>query len=201
MTASGLDGVGVFAVADTITIANQAGGAITGGSGPYGAGVWASGMNVSLANAGTIGSAGDHALAIYAGDTAAVDNQVGGTITGFVTVQSSATTFTNAGTWVARGGDSDFTPYAGGSSIVVNSGTGAGRGQSDLQGTYRRSTMRVCCPCRRQRTAGTRPAFEKLVVSGDFVGGTNSVLEVGSNMTTAADVLKVDGAISGVDHG
>ncbi len=198
VTASGLDGVGIFAEADTVQITNQAGGSIAGGTGDYGAGVWASGMDVGVTNAGSIGSANNHALAIYADDTATVDNQVGGTITGYVTVQSYATTFTNAGTWTAVGGNSDFTPNTGGSSIVVNSGTVLVVGNQTFMGLTTFDNAGLLSLSSANAHAGTRPAYEKLEITGDFVGGTNSTLEVGSNMTTAADVLKVDGAVSGV---
>ena len=197
VSASGSEGIGVFAVADQVTITNAAGGAIAGGTGTSGAGIWALGSNVTVNNSGTIGSANDHAVVLYGATSTLLDNKVGGTVTGFVTMYSPSITFDNLGTWVARGGNSDFTPSAGGSSIVVNSGKTLVVGNQVFVGLGEFENAGLLSLSSKNANMGTRPAYEKLEVTGDFVGGTGSVLEVGSNMTTTSDVLKVDGPISG----
>jgi len=194
--ASGFGGIGVVARADTVMIDNLAHGTISGGTGSSAAGIVAAGSDVIVTNAGTITSANDHALMLIGTDTVSLTNYAGGKIVGYVTATSDDTTFENDGTWTARGGDSDFTPTAGGSSVVVNRGTVLVVGNQAFKGLSEFDNAGVLS-LSWANASGTRPAFEKLEVTGDFVGLAGSRLEVGSNMTTMADLLKIDGAVSG----
>ncbi len=59
--------------------------------------------------------------------------------------------------------------------------------------------MRACSlwPTWTSTGLGPRTQFETLEITGDFVGNPGSLLRVGSDMTTTADVLQIDGTVSG----
>jgi hypothetical protein len=200
ISASGEDAVGVSALADQVTITNAAGGSITGGTGTDGAGIWALGDSVTVNNSGTIGSLNDHAVVLYSDGATVLNNKTGGTVTGFVTMNAPSVKFYNAGTWIARGGNSNFKPWTGGSSIVVNSGTTLVVGNQVFLGLGEFENAGLLSLSSVNANQGARPAYETLEITGDFVGNPTSMLEVGSNMTTTADVLKVDGPITGTTH-
>lgn len=195
--ASGYGGIGVVANADTVLIDNLVGGTITGGSGLSVAAVVAQGTDITVTNAGMINSVNDHALALIGKDNVTVTNYAGGKIMGYITLSSPSTTFENDGTWTARGGNSDFTPTTGGSSIIVNRGTVLVVGNQVFKGLSEFDNAGLLSLSATNAALGTRPAFEKLEITGDFAGLSGSKLEVGSNMTTMADQLKIDGAVSG----
>lgn len=172
---SGEGSVGVYAAANAVVIDNGLGGSISGGTGVHGYSV------VAYA----------HGLAL--------DNEGGGTITGDVDLRGIDTRFENNGTWIANsaGGVSNFTPYAGGTSVVVNRGAVLVVGDHVFKGLTDFENAGLLSLSSANANAGPRPPFEHLEITGDFVGNPGSVLEVGSNMQTVADELKVDGTISG----
>jgi len=194
---SGYGGTGIIANADTVMIDNLAHGTITGGTGSSAFGIVARGSSVIVTNAGTISSANDQALMLMGTNTVSLTNGSSGKIAGFVTLTSPSTTFENDGIWTARGGDSDFTPTAAGSSIVVNKGTVLVVGNQTFKGLTEFDNAGVLSLSVANASGSAQPTFEKLEITGDFTGHTGSIVEIGSNMTTAADQIKIDGAVSG----
>ncbi len=184
---------GVFAYGQSITVDNQAGGVISGGSATLSAGVYTTGTTVIVTNAGRIGAAGDLALNLTGSTSISVTNQAAGTITGFITANSPSFSFTNSGTWIARG-DSSF---GGRSSIVVNRGTVLAVGGQVLKELATFDNGGLVSLSLANTASGSRARFEEFIVTGDFIGRSGSVLEIGSDMTAKADHLEIDGTISG----
>lgn len=191
---SGDGGNGVFAYAHSVTIENLAGSVITGGSSPFSAGVNVSGAVVVVSNGGRIGASGDAALNLTGSTTITLENKAGGTITGYLAANSPSFTFTNNGTWIARGDDSSFD---GASSTVVNRGTVLVVGGQILKGLSSFQNWGLVSLSSSNTAPGSRAQFEEFILTGDFVGNTGSIVEIGSDMTSRADHLEIEGRISG----
>jgi outer membrane autotransporter protein len=191
---SGDGGNGVFAYAHSITIENLAGSVITGGSSLFAAGVNVSGAAVVVSNGGRIGASGDGALNLTGSTSIAIENKTGGTITGYLVANSPSFTFTNNGIWIARGGDSSFD---GASSTVVNRGTVLVVGGQVLKGLSSFQNWGLVSLSSSNTAPGSRAQYEEFILTGDFVGNTGSIVEIGSDMTSRADHLEIAGRISG----
>lgn len=187
-------GNGVFAYGHSIIIENLAGSAITGGSSLSSAGVNVSGAAVVVSNGGRIGASGDGALNLTGSTSITIENKAGGTITGYLVANSPSFTFTNTGTWIARGGDSSFD---GVSSTVVNRGTVLVVGGQVLKGLSAFQNWGLVSLSSSNTASGARAQYEEFILTGDFVGNTGSIVEIGSDMTSRSDHLEIDGKISG----
>lgn len=191
---SGDGGNGVFVFSRSITVDNLAGAVITGGSSLFSAGVYASGTTVVVTNSGRVGASGDGALNLTGSTSITIENKAGGTIAGFITANSPSFVFTNNGTWIARGGDSSFD---GASSTVANRGTVLVVGGQILRGLSSFQNSGLVSLSSSNTAPGSRAKYEEFILTGDFVGNTGSIVEIGSDMTSRADHLEIDGRISG----
>lgn len=191
---SGDGGNGVFADGHSVTIENLAGSDIAGGSSLFSAGVYASGATVAVTNYGRIGASGDGALNLTGTTSITLENKAGGTITGYLAANSPSFTFTNNGTWIARGGDSSFD---GASSTLVNRGTVLVVGGQILKGLSSFQNWGLVSLSSSNAAPGSRAQYEEFILTGEFAGNTGSIVEIGSDMTSRADHLEIEGRISG----
>ncbi len=158
---------------------------------------------VTVNNSGTITTAGPvvgTGLAVAASaDEVTINNS--GTVTGFVYAHSYDTVFNNSGRWNATTYgpfESNFTSFGAGTSILVNTGTVVAVGSQAFTGLTTFDNAGLLTLADVDSTGlGPRTQFETLEITGDFVGNPGSLLRVGSNMTTTADVLQIDGTVSG----
>jgi outer membrane autotransporter protein len=202
INASGAGGVGVSTDGPQSTIVTYAASTISGGTGAGAAGVYMHGVLNTIANGGTITSANDAAIHMSAYAANVISNA--GTITGMVTMTTGAkgqNVLYNYGTWNAVGGNSSFTHGAGGGSNLVNERGGSivVVGNQTFEGLDVFTNIGLVTMTQAASVGlGSRPAFETLVVSGDYeaIGGALAV-DASTVGGMHGDELKIDGAASG----
>ncbi len=197
---SGLNATGIYGSGGDVSIVIS-GGSIEGGGGTGSAIATAASHKTTLVNSGDLAAASDHVLSLVSGDANTVTNR--GTMTGTILLSAHSNKMTNAGLWIAEGGDSDFTTTDG-SSIFVNSPAAQiiVVGDQNWQGLTRFTDLGFLLLNAGSGHAGlSGPTFETLAISGDFVGGGVVGLDVdlgsGAPGTAHGDRLSIAGNVSG----